>query len=163
MRPDRLIPALILVLLCGAFNPLYADDALNRTIDRVLKHVNQQRSMNGERPLTLNKRLTEAAQNHAEDMARRDFVDHQSPDGRGLQDRMASTGYPWRVIAENVAAGLSSPESTVDSWMTSPGHRDNMLNREYKELGVGYARPPEGGKRPRYSHYWVVVFGARSR
>lgn len=163
MRPDRLIPVLILVLLCGVHFPVYADDALNRTIERVLRHVNLQRSMNGERPLTLNRRLSEAARKHAEDMARRDFVDHQSPDGRGLQDRIASVGYPWRVIAENVAAGLSSPESTVDSWMTSPGHRDNMLNREYTEAGVGYATPPKDGKRPRYSHYWVVVFGARSR
>ena len=47
--------------------------------------------------------------------------------------------------------------------MTSPGHRDNMLNREYLEAGVGYTTPKPGGIRPRYSHYWVVVFGARSR
>ena len=67
------------------------------------------------------------------------------------------------MIAENLAAGMSSPESTVQSWMTSPGHRDNMLNREYLEAGVGYVTPMPGGKRPRYSHYWVIVFGARSR
>lgn len=163
MRPDRLILIVVLAFACGIYTPVYADDALNRTIERMLKHVNLQRAMNGERPLTLNRRLTSAAQKHAEDMARRDFVDHKSPDGRGLQDRIASAGYPWRVIAENVAAGLSSPESTTESWMTSPGHRDNMLSREYMEAGVGYATPVEGGKRPRYSHYWVIVFGARSR
>lgn len=163
MRPDRLIQVLILVLLCASHTPVYADDTLDRTIDRVLKHVNLQRSMNGERPLTLDRRLSEAAQKHAEDMARRDYFEHRSPDGRALQDRIASAGYPWRAIAENLAAGRASPELTVESWMTSPGHRDNMLNREYQELGVGYARPPEEGKRPRYSHYWVVVFGARSR
>lgn len=163
MRPDRLILPLVLVLACGVYTPVFADDALNRAVDRMFRHVNLQRAMNGERPLTLNRRLSEAAQKHAADMARRDFVDHQSPDGRGLHDRIASAGYPWRAIAENVAAGLSSPVSTVESWMTSPGHRDNMLNREYMEAGIGYATPPEGGKRPRYSHYWVIVFGARSR
>lgn len=163
MRPDRLILILFLVLSCGIYAPVLADDARNRTIDRMLKHVNLQRAMNGERSLILNRRLTDAAQKHAEDMVRRDFVAHQSPDGRGLQDRMASAGYPWRVIAENVAAGLSSPESTTESWMTSPGHRDNMLNREYTEAGIGYATPAQGGKRPRYAHYWVIVFGARSR
>ena len=163
MRPDRLLLIFVLVLTCGAYTPVRADDALNRTIDRMLKHVNTQRAMNGERPLTLNRRLSEAAQKHAEDMAKRDYVEHRSPDGRGLQDRVASVGYPWRVIAENLAAGMSAPESTVQSWMTSPGHRDNMLNREYLEAGVGYVTPMPGGKRPRYSHYWVIVFGARSR
>ena len=163
MRPDRLILILVLVFACGIFTPVNADEALDRTVSRMLKHVNMQRAMNGERPLVLNRRLTSAAQNHAEDMVRRDFLDHKSPDGRGLQDRVASAGYPWRAIAENVAAGLSSPESTTESWMTSPGHRDNMLNREYMEAGIGYATPPADGKRPRYSHYWVIVFGARSR
>jgi uncharacterized protein YkwD len=163
VRPRHLALVVVLALTCGTYTPVYADEALNRTIDQVLKHVNLQRAMNGERPLTLDRRLTDAAQKHAEDMARRDFIDHQSPDGRGLQDRTASTGYPWRAIAENLAAGLSSPRSTVESWMTSPGHRDNMLSREYQEAGVGYATPAPGGKRPRYSHYWVVVFGAKSR
>jgi len=163
VRPDRLLLIIVFVLTCGAYTAVRADDALNRTIDRMLKQVNAQRAMNGERPLTLNRRLTEAAQKHAEDMTKRDYVEHRSPDGRTLQDRIATVGYPWGVIAENLAAGMSSPESTVHSWMTSPGHRDNMLNREYLEAGVGYATPIPGGKRPRYSHYWVVVFGARSR
>jgi uncharacterized protein YkwD len=125
--------------------------------------VNQHRAMNGATPLAMNARLSDAAQKHSEDMARRDFVDHRSPDGRALQDRVASVGYPWRAIAENLAAGMSSPESTVQFWMTSPSHRDNMLSRDYLEAGIGYAVPQEGGKQPRYSHYWVVVFGARSR
>lgn len=119
--------------------------------------------MNGAAPLTLSARLSDAAQKHAEDMSRRDFVDHRSPDGRGLQDRITSAGYPWRAIAENLATGQSSPESAVQSWMTSPNHRDNLLNRDFLEAGVGYAVPSGEGKRPRYSHYWVVVFGARSR
>ena len=163
MRPERLFLILVLVLTCGTYTPVRADDALNRTIDRLLKQVNAQRALNGERALTLNRRLTEAAQKHAEDMVKRDYVDHRSPDGRALQDRVVTVGYPWWVIAENLAAGVSSPESTVQSWMTSPGHRDNILNREYLEAGVGYAKSLPGVKRPRYSHYWVIVFGARSR
>jgi len=163
VRPDRYVLVVLAALFFAAAPPAVADQNHDRIVERVLKHVNQQRAMNGAAPLAMNARLSDAAQKHAEDMARRDFVDHQSPDGRALQDRVASVGYPWRVIAENLAAGMSSPESTVQSWMTSPGHRDNMLSRDYLEAGIGYAVPPEGGKRPRYSHYWVVVFGARSR
>jgi uncharacterized protein YkwD len=147
----------------AAAPPAVAYQNHDRIVERVLKHVNQHRAMNGATPLAMNARLSDAAQKHSEDMARRDFVDHRSPDGRALQDRVASVGYPWRAIAENLAAGMSSPESTVQSWMTSPSHRDNMLSRDYLEAGIGYAVPQEGGKQPRYSHYWVVVFGARSR
>lgn len=167
MRPDRLFLIFLVAVFLAAAPPAIADqlpdDTRDRIVERVLKHVNQQRAMNGAGPLTLNARLKQAAQSHAEDMSRRDFVDHRSPDGRALQDRVASVGYPWRAIAENIGAGLSSPESTVQSWMTSPGHRDNMLSRDYLEAGIGYAVPSGEGKRPRYSHYWVVVFGARSR
>ena len=163
MRPDRLVLTFLAALFLAAAPPAVADQTHDNIVERVLKHVNLQRAMNGAAPLAMNGQLSEAAQKHAEDMARRDFVDHQSPDGRALQDRIASVGYPWRVIAENLAAGFSSPERTVDSWMTSPGHRDNMLNRDYLEAGVGYAVPSDEGKRPRYSHYWVVVLGASAR
>ena len=163
MRPDRHVLMVLAALFFAAAPPAVAYQNHDRIVERVLKHVNQQRAMNGAAPLTMNARLSDAAQKHSEDMARRDFLDHRSPDGRALQDRVASVGYPWRAIAENLAAGMSSPESTVQSWMTSPGHRDNMLSRDYLEAGIGYAVPEEGGKRPRYSHYWVVVFGARSR
>lgn len=163
MRPDRIALTIVLALLCGIAPPAAAQQSLEQVVNGVLREVNQQRALNGAGPLKLNARLTRAAQNHAEDMARRDFVDHRSPDGRALQDRVASAGYPWRAIAENLAAGMSSPRSTVRSWMTSPGHRDNMLDRNYREAGIGYARPTGEGKRPRYAHYWVIVFGARSR
>lgn len=163
MRPDRHVLMVLAALFFAAAPPAVAYQNHDRIVERVLKHVNQHRAMNGATPLAMNARLSDAAQKHSEDMARRDFLDHRSPDGRALQDRVASVGYPWRAIAENLAAGMSSPESTVQSWMTSPGHRDNMLSRDYLEAGIGYAVPEEGGKRPRYSHYWVVVFGARSR
>ena len=163
MRPDRVVVVVVLALICGLQSPAAADEALNQTIDRMFRHVNLIRAMNGTGPLKLNKRLTSAAQSHAEDMARRDYVDHRSPDGRALQDRIQSAGYPWRVISENVAAGRSSPIATVDSWMTSAGHRDNMLGRDYRDVGIGYAVPKGDGKRPTYSRYWAIVFGARSR
>lgn len=163
MRPDRYVLMVLAASFFAAAPPAVAYQNHDRIVERVLKHVNQHRAMNGATPLAMNARLSDAAQKHSEDMARRDFVDHRSPDGRALQDRVASVGYPWRAIAENLAAGMSSPESTVQSWMTSPSHRDNMLSRDYLEVGIGYAVPQEGGKQPRYSHYWVVVFGARSR
>lgn len=164
MRPDRRLVALaILALTILAPSVSSADTDRARLIDGLLREVNMQRALNGAQPLRLNRRLNAAAQKHAEDMARRDFFDHRSPDGRSFQERATSEGYPWRAIAENLGAGLSSPRSTADAWMTSPGHRDNMLNRDFTEAGVGYFRPSGAEKRPRFSHYWVILFGARSR
>jgi uncharacterized protein YkwD len=162
-RPDRLFLTLLAALFFAAAPPAVADQARHRIVERVLKQVNYQRAIKGVGPLNQNVRLTDAAQKHAENMVRRDFVGHRSPDGRALQDRVASAGYPWRAIAENLAAGLSSPAKTVQSWMTSPDHRDNMLGQDYREVGIGFAVPGDEGKRPRYRYYWVVVFGARSR
>ncbi len=167
MRPDRLVLILLITLSVVVAPPVSAHDALDQTREQIvelaLKHINLQRAINGVGLLTPNRRLSDAAQKHAEQMARRDFVDHQSPDGRSLQDRIATAGYSWRVLAENLSAGQPSPENTVQSWMTSLAHRNNMLNPDYRELGIGYAVPSKEGKRQRYRNYWVVVFGDQSR
>ena len=164
MRPDHWIVAfVILALAVFAPHTSLADEDRSRLIDSMLREVNMQRALNGVGVLTINDRLTAAAQKHAEDMAKRDYFDHRSPDGRGYQERIAREGYAWRAIAENLGAGLSSPKSTVNAWMTSPGHRENMLSWDYYDAGIGYVRPSGKGKRPRYAHYWVIVFGARSR
>ena len=167
MRPDRLVLTFLTTLFVVVASSVNAEDARDQAHEQIvelaLKHINLQRAINGVGRLTPNRRLSAAAQKHAGQMARRDFVDHQSPDGRSLQDRIATAGYSWRVIAENLSAGQPSPESTVQSWMTSPAHRNNMLNPDYREVGVGYSVPSKEGKRQRYRNYWVVVFGARSR
>ena len=164
MRPKCLVLAVSLLAM-ALFSPQSsrAYTERDRLIDGLLREVNLQRALNGAGPLILNGRLAAAAQKHAEDMAKRDYFDHRSPDGRGYQERIASEGYPWRAIAENLGAGLSSPKSTTDAWMKSPGHRGNMLNRDFSDAGIGYFRPSGEGKRPRYAHYWVILFGARSR
>ena len=164
MRSDRFIAGLAAAALV-VFTPglSHADTETERQIDTLLREVNMQRALKGVGPLKLDKRLGAAARKHARHMAKRDFLDHRSPDGRGFRERISSEAYPWRAIAENISAGLSSPESTVDAWMTSPSHRDNMLNQDFNDAGIGYFRSTGEGKRPRYSHYWVILFGARSR
>ena len=164
MRPDRVIAVVFAVVLTAvACSGAAQQSSRERIVEQVLQQVNQHRALNGVPAVRLEKRLTGAAQAHAEDMVRRDYLDHRSPDGRGMQDRAVAAGYPWRLIAENVAAGLSSPVSTVNSWMTSPGHRDNLLGADYVDAGIGYAQAPAEGRRPRYGYYWVIMLGAPAR
>ncbi len=159
-----LAAALVVILSAGIVAPALAQQPdIGRIQKRVLKLVNQQRSLKGQRPLVLDDRLNRAAQAHAENMAKRDFFDHQAPDGSQVADRAVRAGYPWRLIGENLAAGHSSERGVVNGWMISPAHRDNMLAPDFTELGVGYARPSPEGRQPKYGHYWTVVFGAPAR
>ncbi|TXS22836.1 CAP domain-containing protein [Streptomyces sp. ms191] len=123
------------------------------TADQVISLVNAERAKAGCSPLTVNSQLTRAAQAHSDDMAARDFFDHTNPDGKGPGDRVTATGYPWSTYGENIAMGQSSAEQVMESWMNSPGHRANILNCSFKEIGIGIH--DEGGP------YWTQVFGAR--
>ncbi|WP_329417636.1 CAP domain-containing protein [Streptomyces sp. NBC_01268] len=129
------------------------DSGESSVADQVVALVNAERAKAGCGPLTANATLTRAAQGHSDDMAARDFFDHTNPDGAGPGDRVTAAGYPWSTYGENIAMGQSSPEQVMESWMNSPGHRANILNCDFKEIGVGIH--DAGGP------YWTQVFGAR--
>jgi uncharacterized protein YkwD len=93
-------------------------------------------------------------------MADGGFLDHRAPDGTGLGERVAASGYRYRFLAENIAAGQAEPASVVEGWLKSEGHRRNLLEAEAVEAGAGYAfRPRERGPAE-YRHYWVLVLAA---
>ncbi|MFH7241329.1 MAG: CAP domain-containing protein [Spirulina sp.] len=119
--------------------------------DALLTLVNAERQRAGVAPLRLNDKLAAAAQRQADDMAANRNLSHQGSDGSTMRTRIDDTGYGWTAIGENVAMGQPNPEAVMRSWMNSAGHRRNILNPNFQELGVGYA---EGGGRP----YWVQVF-----
>jgi hypothetical protein len=103
--------------------------------------------------------LHNAAKWHSEDMAIRDFVSHVNPDGDGMVDRVEAEDYPWHNLAENVAAGHTSPQHVVGDWMGSPGHCVNIMNPLYTQVGIGYAYDQDDSHRPAYVHYWTLNFG----
>ncbi|GGR27490.1 CAP domain-containing protein [Streptomyces roseolus] len=129
------------------------DDGRGSAADQVLSLVNAERAKAGCGPLTANATLARAAQAHSDDMAARDFFDHTNPDGADPGDRVTAAGYPWSTYGENIAMGQRTPEQVMEAWMNSPGHRANILNCDFKELGVGVH---DGG-----GPYWTQVFGAR--
>ncbi len=122
---------------------------------QVLELVNAERQKVGAPPLQLNDKLGQAAQRHAEDMAKNNFVSHDGSDGSTIQSRIEEAGYDYSAFAENVAGGQSTPEAVLKSWLNSSGHRRNILNPDYKEIGIGYAKDSSSD----YTHYWTQVFG----
>ena len=108
-------------------------------------------------PLTYNAALEKAAQAHAADMAAKNYFSHTSQDGRTFSQRVTAAGYTWTRVAENIAAGQTTPESVVAGWLQSAGHCANIMSPALKELGVGYAYTSTST----YKHYWVQDFGTR--
>jgi uncharacterized protein YkwD len=103
---------------------------------QVLKLVNEERAQVGCSPVAANSALTALAQNYSEDMAARGFFDHTDPDGRTPWDRAEKAGIS-NLGGENIARGQADAAAVMDAWMNSPGHRANILNCDFKTLGVG--------------------------
>ncbi|MFF2043437.1 CAP domain-containing protein [Kitasatospora sp. NPDC058170] len=120
---------------------------------QVVDLVNAQRAQHGCGPVTAEPRLAAAAQSHSEDMADRSYFDHASPEGYHADHRIEANGYRWSTWGENIARGQKDPAAVMDAWMNSPGHRANILNCAFKELGVG-VRTGSGGP------WWTQVFAA---
>lgn len=127
-------------------------------IYRVLELTNLERSKLGLSPLTLNTQLLNAAENHSQNMALQDFFSHTGKDGSSLGSRISATGYQFSAAAENIAAGSSTPEQVVSSWMNSSGHRANILNPNLKEIGIGYYFLADDTGTENWNHYWTQVF-----
>ncbi|MGW2965189.1 CAP domain-containing protein [Streptomyces sp. NPDC001220] len=119
-------------------------------VARIVQLVNAERSKVGCSALTLNTTLSKVAQAHSEDMARHQNMSHTGSDGSSPGDRITSAGYTWSAYGENVAYGYATPEQVMAGWMASPGHKANILNCTFKEIGVGLAQPDS---------YWTQDFG----
>ncbi|PNE40794.1 MULTISPECIES: CAP domain-containing protein [Streptomyces] len=120
---------------------------------RVLELVNKERGTAGCSPLALNAKLTKAAQAHSKDMADHHNMSHTGSDGSDPGARLTRAGYHWNSYGENVAYGYATPESVMAGWMSSPGHKRNILDCSFKEIGVGLAQP---------GNYWTQDFGTAS-
>ncbi|MEV3971982.1 CAP domain-containing protein [Streptomyces sp. NPDC050698] len=103
---------------------------------QVLSLVNEERAKVGCSPVAANSALTGLAQSYSEDMAARGFFDHTDPDGRTPWDRAEKAGIS-NLGGENIARGQADAAAVMDAWMNSPGHRANILNCDFKTLGVG--------------------------
>jgi uncharacterized protein YkwD len=108
--------------------------------------INREREQHGEVALRESPDLLSAAQRHSEDMIARDYFDHTTPSGEEFGTRIMASGYVRRgeayELGENIDCGtlyLASPSATVKAWMNSPEHRENILNGEFKETGIGVA------------------------
>ena len=131
----------------------------SKFIHEVVNLVNVERAKADLDPLTVDTQLTLAAQEHSESMASDDFFSHTGTDGSTPFERMKEAGYEYQAAGENLAASYTTPESVVSAWMNSSGHRSNILNSNFTEIGVGYTLLANDTGSVNYNHYWSQSFG----
>lgn len=143
--------------LCGCAAPTFEHESLvqisrHKTRDRdgvpedvrdLFDRINRRRRMIGCGRLAWNERLADLAEAHSKDMARRSFFDHVNPDGLDPFQRMDRAGLRYRAAAENLAMGVTTGAEVYDGWMHSRGHRRNLEDCAYAQIGIG-----------RYGDYW---------
>ena len=126
--------------------------------------INAQRARHREPPLTENLRLDRAAAGHSQDMAKRKYFEHVDPDGVHPDARIVQQGYPPILVGENLAwaeLDKSTPAHIVSLWMQSPGHRANILEPRYRDIGIGMAyTAPEPQSSPKQAAIYTTTFGA---
>ncbi len=112
--------------------------------NQVVQLVNKERAANGLKALTVNSQLTKTATLKSEDMVKLNYFDHTSPTYGSPFDMMKQFGITYRAAGENIAKGQTTPEQVMQGWMNSPGHRANILNASFTQIGVGIAKTAQG-------------------
>ena len=115
----------------------------------VIRLVNEIRQQNGLRPLAANWELSRVARYKSQDMRDNGYFSHNSPTYGTPFQMFSAFGLSYRTAGENIAKGYASPQAVVNGWMNSSGHRANILNASYTQIGVGYV---SGG------NYWTQLF-----
>jgi uncharacterized protein YkwD len=133
-------------------------------VDEALRRINAARaagqrcgwrSMPPAPPLRWNGALQAAAASHSRDMARRNYFDHRSPEGRTVSERAAASRYKSRMVGENLAGGDRNVAGAVQGWVDSPSHCQNMMNPQFNEVAVACVGRPGS----QWGTYWTMVLG----
>ena len=119
---------------------------------QVLDLVNAERTKRGISALTLDSNLSSVAPKKSQDMVNKNYFDHTSPTYGSPFDMMKQFGISYRTAGENIAKGQKTPQEVVTAWMNSEGHRKNILNPNFTNLGVGIAKDSKG------TTYWTQMF-----
>ncbi|MEM8808605.1 MAG: CAP domain-containing protein [Cyanobacteria bacterium P01_G01_bin.38] len=124
----------------------------------LLTLTNAARDEAGVDPLTFSYQLGQSAQTYAKEMADNDFFSHTGLNNSTFGQRIAGADYQFNAIGENLGAGFSTPSGVVNGWLASEGHRNNILNEDFTDIGLGVFHKADST----HGTYWVQHFGKPS-
>ncbi len=119
---------------------------------QVVALMNQERANAGVGGISQNASLDAVAQIRAQEIAQ--SFSHTRPNGTSCFTVLGENGIAYNYAGENIAAGYGDPASVMSGWMNSPGHRANILDGSFGQVGIGYYTDPNSG----YGTYWVQIF-----
>jgi uncharacterized protein YkwD len=123
------------------------------TATGIIRETNKQRERLGREPLKENEKLNDIAQKKLDDMFEKQYFAHVSPEGEGVGDIARETTYEYLIIGDNLAmGGYRDDEEVVNAWMNSLGHRQNILEERYSEIGVAARKDSYAGRET-----WMAV------
>lgn len=142
------------VLNGGALRGTQDSPDAHLTMAGVINYTNLARQQNGGLPALIeNSKLDLDAEHKLNDMFARQYFEHVSPDGKGPSDQAKAAGYQYVIIGENLALGnFKDDNALVEAWMNSPGHRANILNVKFQEIGVAVGQGEFEGRK-----VWLAV------
>ena len=141
-NPDLIYPGQVLNI------PQISQSVLSYESE-VIRLVNEVRRENGLKALTANWELSRVARYKSQDMLNKGYFSHTSPTYGTPFQMIKAFGLSFRTAGENIARGYPTPQAVVNGWMNSCGHRANILNASYTQIGVGYVAQ---------GNYWTQMF-----
>ena len=141
-NPDLIYPGQVLCIP-------QLDSSVASYEHEVVRLVNEIRQQNGLKPLTENWELSRVARYKSQDMLDNRYFSHTSPTYGSPFQLIKAFGLSYRTAGENIAKGYASPQAVVNGWMNSSGHRANILNVSYTQIGIGYVAQ---------GNYWTQMF-----
>ncbi|MEI8062192.1 MAG: CAP domain-containing protein [bacterium] len=129
------------------------DSNVELSPDGIIQYTNIERLKGGLKPIAINDRLSRSASNKLQDIFEKQYFEHISPSGVGVSDLAKQAGYDYVVVGENLALGsFGSNQALLAAWMASPGHRANIMDPRYQDIGVAVGRGMFQG-----SLQWVAI------
>ncbi|MDD3284851.1 MAG: CAP domain-containing protein [Patescibacteria group bacterium] len=116
----------------------------NISATQIFNLINKERIKRNIPPLTLNNKLIQAAKNKAKDLADKKYFDHNSPNGKQFSSWIKETNYKYSFIGENLAINFQTEETTINAWMKSESHKENILEKNFTETGIAITTNNEG-------------------
>ncbi|HYE40378.1 MAG TPA: CAP domain-containing protein [Ramlibacter sp.] len=160
------LAALALLAGCATAAPQRTAANCNVPTAEVLQRVNAARAAGARcggkvaqpaRPLRWDDRLYSAAAAHSADMARRNYIEHRSPDGTEVMQRVDASAYPWKSVGENLAAGDLTLDGAVQGWIGSPAHCENMMDPKFVDVAVACVSRPGTD----LGTYWTMILARK--
>ena len=141
--------------------PLHSQNSSQITVDarKLIELTNQERINYNLPALSINLKLTQAAQNKADEILKYNTFSHVLPNGEKFSAPIKEADYKYTVAGENLAMGFASPKAIVNAWMNSQGHRDNILNPKFKDIGIFIIK---GNLEGEETNLVIQYFGANS-